>query len=220
MRKLRAAFASCHATLGLAVCTALGLALCLVFCLAFCLALSSCVREDFHIDRIIAVPYVVSESESSKITDCMKADSGNPGSGSFELAPGCRMGMALYIRTSLDEDENPLSMVVASPDGVLVWSFTSSCVTHDGVMYAGSSDICMPMGVKLPEGEWTLDVALPDGREFSEKFDLIYKADAAQDWSGERYGVLYASSYSDDLNLALLKSVGDAETAGSLQSSD
>lgn len=216
MRKLRAAFASCPAILGSAICTAL----CLALCLAFCLALSGCVREDFHIDRIIAVPYVASESVSSEITDCMKADSGNPSSGSFELAPGCRMGMALYIQTSLDEEENPLSMAVASPDGVLVWSFTSSCVTYEGAMYAGSSDICMPMGVKLPEGEWTLEVALPDGRELSEKFDLIYKAAAAQDWSGECHGVLYVSSYSDDLNLALLKSVGDAESDGSPESGD
>ncbi len=211
MRKLRAASASCPAIPGPAICTAL----CLVLCLAFCLALSGCVREDFHIDRIIAVPYVASESVSSEIMDCMRMDDDNPDYGSFELAPGCRMGMALYIQTSLDEGESPLSMAVASPDGVLVWSFTSSCVTYDGVMYAGSSDICMPMGVKLPEGVWTLEVALPDGREFSEKFDLIYKADAAQDWSGEHHGVLYVSSYSGDLNLALLRSVVDAESAGS-----
>ena len=84
-----------------------------------------------------------------------------------------RMGMSVYVIAS-ENDEGSVQFSLTDPSGTLSWSFGASAVTIDGVVYLGSSDICMPIGNPLPEGEWSLDVLYKDGSKVSRTFEIDY----------------------------------------------
>ena len=44
----------------------------------------------------------------------------------------------------------------------------------DGADYLGSSDIGMPLGTALPEGQWSLDILYKDGSKVSRTFEVNY----------------------------------------------
>lgn len=148
--------------------------------LALLLAVS-CAREEVSIDQVQAVPWLEPETG--------------------------RMGMALYIATSADEEETPLHLDLASPDGLFSWSLDASPAKVGGVSYAGSSDIAMPAGLDLPQGLWKLSATLPDGRVLDEEFAVSYSKpapDGPLTPGPKEEGREYDARYDEDSGVCLL----------------
>ncbi|MBO4389065.1 MAG: hypothetical protein J5785_06490 [Spirochaetales bacterium] len=145
--------------------------------------LCGCSNQSFAVNEIIAVPYSLDSSSG-------------------------RMGLALYLDTTLDETQDPLQLTLSSPDGVYVWSFTASTAVIENTVWAGSSDICMPDGIDLPQGEWELKIAVPDGRVFvrglSVRYDTRLDSDP-EEFTGNGYKVYY---YRPE-NYAIIRESGD-----------
>lgn len=124
----------------------------LALALVLLLVLVSCSKAEFSVSSVRVQPYVCQDG---------------------------RMGLSVYVIASQD-DENSVQFSLRDPSGNLSWSFGASKVDLDGADYLGSSDICMPMGVPLPEGRWSLDVMYKDGSKVSRTFEVDYgDADAA-----------------------------------------
>ena len=84
-----------------------------------------------------------------------------------------RMGLSVYVLAS-ESDESSVQFSLRDPSGNLSWSFGAKKLELDGAVYLGSSDIGMPEGTLLPEGEWTLDVMYKDGSKVTRTFDVDY----------------------------------------------
>ncbi len=88
------------------------------------------------------------------------------------------MGLSLYVlpdsNSSRRGSDSSIQFVVKSPDGNLSWGFKALRVSYDGQLYYGSSDICMPLGLNLPEGLWSADVSFSDGSTVKLEFVISY----------------------------------------------
>ena len=114
--------------------------------LALLLVLVSCSKAEFSVSSTLAQPYVLTDG---------------------------RMGLSVYVLAS-ESDESSVQFFLSSPSGNLSWSFGAKKLELDGAVYLGSSDIGMPEGTSLPEGEWTLDVMYKDGSKVTRTFDVDY----------------------------------------------
>ena len=114
--------------------------------LALLLALVSCSKAEFSVSSTLAQPYVLTDG---------------------------RMGLSVYVLAS-ESDESSVQFSLRDPSGNLSWSFGAKKLELDGAVYLGSSDIGMPEGTLLPEGEWTLDVLYKDGSKVTRTFDVDY----------------------------------------------
>ena len=114
--------------------------------LALLLVLVSCSKAEFSVSSVLAQPYVLTDG---------------------------RMGMSIYVLAS-ENEESSVQFSLSSPGGNLSWSFGARKLNLDGADYLGSSDIGMPEGTLLPEGEWTLDVMYKDGSKVSRTFEVDY----------------------------------------------
>ena len=122
------------------------LVLSFILILTLLLALASCSSGDDSVSGIHAQPYVRSDGT---------------------------MGLSLYMITSAAKDET-VQMVVTAPDGNLSWRFNAAESKFDGKTYRGSSDISMPRGTMLPQGDWSVDVLFKDGTTITKSFDVSY----------------------------------------------
>lgn len=87
------------------------------------------------------------------------------------------MGLSLYVLPKVSGSDKKIDSVqfsVKSPDGNLSWSLSASKVNYDKLTYYGSSDICMPQGLDLPKGLWTVDVVFSDGSAVNQTFTVSY----------------------------------------------
>lgn len=124
----------------------------LALALVLLFVLISCSKAEFTVSSVQVQPYVCQDG---------------------------RMGLSVYVRAS-ESEEKSVQFSLRDPSGNLSWSFGASKVILDGVDYLGSSDICMPMGIPLPEGQWSLDVMYKDGSRISRTFEVEYgNAEAA-----------------------------------------
>ena len=114
--------------------------------LALLLILVSCSKAEFSVSSTLAQPYVLTDG---------------------------RMGLSVYVLAS-ESDESSVQFSLRDPSGNLSWSFGAKKLELDGAVYLGSSDIGMPEGTLLPEGEWTLDVMYKDGSKVTRTFDVDY----------------------------------------------
>ena len=114
--------------------------------LALLLVLVSCSKAEFSVSSTLAQPYVLTDG---------------------------RMGLSVYVLAS-ESDESSVQFSLRDPSGNLSWSFGAKKLELDGAVYLGSSDIGMPEGTLLPEGEWTLDVMYKDGSKVTRTFDVDY----------------------------------------------
>ena len=114
--------------------------------LALLLALVSWSKAEFSVSSVLAQPYVLTDG---------------------------RMGLSVYVLAS-DDEEGSVQFSLKDPSGNLSWSFGAKKLELDGAVYLGSSDIGMPEGTLLPEGEWTLDVMYKDGSKVTRTFDVDY----------------------------------------------
>ena len=118
----------------------------LALALVLLLILVSCSKAEFSVTSVRVQPYV-----------CLDG----------------RMGLSVYVIAS-ENDENSVQFSLRDPSGNLSWSFGATKVKLDNADYLGSSDICMPMGIPLPEGQWSLDVMYKDGSKVSRTFEVDY----------------------------------------------
>ena len=118
--------------------------------LALLLVLVSCSKAEFSVSSTLAQPYILTDG---------------------------RMGLSVYVLAS-ESDESSVQFSLRDPGGNLSWSFGARKLELDGAVYLGSSDIGMPEGTLLPEGEWTLDVMYKDGSKVTRTFEVDY-GDAA-----------------------------------------
>ena len=114
--------------------------------LALLLILVSCSKAEFSVSSTLAQPYVLTDG---------------------------RMGLSVYVLAS-EKEESSVQFSLRDPSGNLSWSFGAKKLELDGAVYLGSSDIGMPEGTLLPEGEWTLDVMYKDGSKVTRTFDVDY----------------------------------------------
>lgn len=146
-----------------------------VFACMFCI---SCSLEDFQIDSLVAVPYLIMDSN--------------------------QMGLSLFIDTSLVEEKVPMQFHVSSPDGLLSWDLDARVLSWEGASYAGSSDICMPCQIPLQTGSWNLSVTLPDGRVFDEQFSIQYEIGDYPEGQSPYYGQMYSSIFNENQQISWL----------------
>lgn len=111
------------------------------------LTLFSCHRADLTINQTLVQPYIVADGE---------------------------MGLAVYLRTSIENPENS-SLYVKDPSGDWSWSLPLNELEYDGLKYYGTSDIAMPKGSLLPQGTWNVDLIYKDGRTVSKQIEVSYK---------------------------------------------
>ena len=114
--------------------------------LALLLILVSCSKAEFSVSSTLAQPYVLTDG---------------------------RIGLSVYVLAS-ESDESSVQFSLRDPSGNLSWFFGAKKLELDGAVYLGSSDIGMPEGTLLPEGEWTLDVMYKDGSKVTRTFDVDY----------------------------------------------
>lgn len=91
------------------------------------------------------------------------------------------MGLSLYVLPNASSSDksskktvDSVQFSVKSPDGNLSWSLPASKVSYDRLSYYGSSDICMPQGLDLPKGLWSVDVVFSDGSTVTQEFSISY----------------------------------------------
>ena len=118
----------------------------LALAIVLLLVLVSCSKAEFSVSSVKVQPYVCRDG---------------------------RMGLSVYVMAS-ENDENSVQFFLRDPSEKLSWSFGASKVDLDGADYLGSSDICMPMGVPLPVGSWSLDVMYKDGSKVTRTFEVDY----------------------------------------------
>ena len=143
--------------------------------LALLLVLVSCSKAEFSVSSTLAQPYVLTDG---------------------------RMGLSVYVLAS-EKEESSVQFSLRSPDGNLSWSFGARKLELDGAEYLGSSDIGMPEGTLLPEGEWTLDVMYKDGSKVTKTFDVDY-GDAQAALAHYRSEETDGAWYDSDENLTVL----------------
>ena len=118
--------------------------------LLFTLVLSSCTKTEYKVSDVQAQAYVRTD-------------------GTF--------GLSLYVLPDVSGSDKKIDSVqfsVKTPDGNLSWSFSAAKVSYNKLSYFGSSDICMPQGLDLPKGLWSVDVAFPDGSAVNQEFTVSY----------------------------------------------
>ena len=118
----------------------------LALALALLILLVSCSKVEFTVNSIQAQPYVCQDG---------------------------RMGLSVYVLAS-DDDENSVQFALRDPSGNLSWTYGARRLEVDGADYLGSSDIGMPFGTALPEGQWSLDILYKDGSKVSRTFEVDY----------------------------------------------
>ena len=118
----------------------------LALALALLILLVSCSKAEFTVSSIQAQPYVCQDG---------------------------RMGLSVYVLAS-DDDENSVQFTLKDPSGNLSWTYGARRLEVDGADYLGSSDIGMPLGTALPEGQWSLDILYKDGSKVSRTFEVDY----------------------------------------------
>lgn len=130
---------------------ALVLALILLLCT---LVLASCTKTEYKVSDVQAHAYVRTDGI---------------------------MGLSLYVLPNASSSDksskktvDSVQFSVKSPDGNFSWSLPASKVSYDRLSYYGSSDICMPQGLNLPKGLWTVDVVFSDGSAVNQTFTVSY----------------------------------------------
>ena len=156
---------------------ALVLALILLLCT---LVLASCTKTEYKVSDVQAQAYVRTDGV---------------------------MGLSLYVLPKVSGSDKKIDSVqftVKSPDGNLSWSLSASKVNYDKLTYYGSSDICMPQGLDLPKGLWTVDVAFSDGSSVNQEFTVSY---SDKDSALSRYAELGSSDpwFDEKTNLTVIR---------------
>ena len=138
--------------------------------------LASCSKAEFTVSSIQVQPYVCREDG--------------------------RMGMSVFVVAS-DKDENSVQFSLKDPSGNLSWSFGASKVTLDSLDFLGSSDITMPLGSPLPEGQWELVILYKDGTRITKSFIINY-GDASLAMDNYRESGAEGAWYDSSENLTVL----------------
>ncbi|MCR4676417.1 MAG: hypothetical protein K5634_04210 [Sphaerochaetaceae bacterium] len=119
-----------------------------LFALLIMLLLLSCSKSELEISTHYAQPFIISEDS--------------------------RMGISIYVKAN-DEPTSFKEMTVKDPTGQFEWTLPAEAAEFEGSLFLGSADAVMPLGVDLPQGEWSLRLVSKDGRVCNYTFHVSYK---------------------------------------------
>ena len=126
----------------------------------FVFGLLSCHKGEISVSQTLVQPYIVCEDTEYK-------------SEGLNETVDWSMGLSLYISATVPSEDG-LQMVVTDSTGSLSWTFTPSVTTYEDSTYYGTSNISMPKGVLLPQGNWSLELLYKDGQTLSLSFEVSY----------------------------------------------
>jgi len=84
-----------------------------------------------------------------------------------------RMGVSLWFLVDGYKDTRTLEL--HSPDGIFAWNLNVDSTVYNGQEYIGSSNAVMPLGLALPEGQWSYTLVFRDGRTEEGIFEIPYR---------------------------------------------
>jgi len=90
-------------------------------------------------------------------------------SNTFVTAEG-REAVSLWF--ALDGYTEAQRLEIRTPDKSLSWNLGVSTADFDGLVFTGSADAVMPLGLALPEGQWSYTLVFRDGRTLEGVFDI------------------------------------------------